>query len=65
MKKFSLINTSMILVLLVITASGCAPKAVEPQVEKVVYLINGALGDNAFYDFRSARHRPHCQGVWS
>jgi len=40
----------MILVLLVITASGCAPKAAEPQVEKVVYLINGALGDNAFYD---------------
>jgi basic membrane protein A len=29
---------------------GCAPAASAPKAQKVVYLINGALGDNAFYD---------------
>ncbi|HZW02897.1 MAG TPA: BMP family ABC transporter substrate-binding protein [Anaerolineaceae bacterium] len=29
---------------------GCSPEAAEPETERVVYLINGALGDNAFYD---------------
>jgi basic membrane protein A len=29
---------------------GCAPKAAAPETTKVVYLINGSLGDNAFYD---------------
>ncbi|MGB9640466.1 MAG: BMP family ABC transporter substrate-binding protein [Anaerolineales bacterium] len=31
--------------------SACAPKqAPQPTAKRVVYLINGALGDNAFYD---------------
>jgi basic membrane protein A len=50
MKKTSLLNIIMIGVLLAITITGCAQKAAEPKAEKVVYLINGALGDNAFYD---------------
>ena len=29
---------------------GCKPVATGPKTDKVVYLINGALGDNAFYD---------------
>ncbi len=38
-----------------LTISGCAPKAAAPassemDTSKVVYLINGSLGDNAFYD---------------
>jgi len=31
-------------------AVGCAPGSKGPKANKVVYLINGALGDNAFYD---------------
>jgi basic membrane protein A len=30
--------------------SACTPAASTPATDKVVYLINGALGDNAFYD---------------
>jgi len=40
----------LMLAILVVSLTGCAPKAEEPKTEKVVYLINGALGDNAFYD---------------
>lgn len=41
-----------VLVLAVVASLvGCsAPAASGPQAQKVVYLINGALGDNAFYD---------------
>jgi basic membrane protein A len=35
---------------LILVATGCAQTAATPQTQKVVYLINGALGDNAFYD---------------
>lgn len=44
MKMFSLV------LLLSLLLSACAPQAAAPQAQKVVYLINGALGDNAFYD---------------
>ncbi len=40
----------IIVAMLSISLFGCAPKAAAPETEKVVYLINGALGDNAFYD---------------
>lgn len=43
------IFTLLILALLAALV-GCSPAAGEPQTERVVYLINGALGDNAFYD---------------
>lgn len=33
-----------------ITAAGCSPQAAQETSKKVVYLINGSLGDNAFYD---------------
>jgi basic membrane protein A len=36
--------------LLVLTSAGCAQQGGAPDTKKVVYLINGALGDNAFYD---------------
>jgi basic membrane protein A len=36
--------------ILALVAGGCAPNAAEPASQKVVYLINGSLGDNAFYD---------------
>lgn len=35
---------------LILGAAGCAPASTAPQTQKVVYLINGALGDNSFYD---------------
>ena len=42
----------MLLALMLISLSfaGCKPKVTGPKTDKVVYLINGALGDNAFYD---------------
>lgn len=48
MKKFVyvLLLVAMTLVLL----TGCAQQPTAPKTLKVVYLINGALGDNAFYD---------------
>ncbi len=47
MKKFLFVT---IIVLLVASLVGCAPANQAPQSEKVVYLINGALGDQSFYD---------------
>ena len=47
MKKFVFV---MIVVLLVASLVGCAPANQSPETEKVVYLINGALGDQSFYD---------------
>lgn len=42
----------MLLALMVVGLSltGCKPTTTGPKTDKVVYLINGALGDNAFYD---------------
>jgi len=48
MKKLGLLLT--IITVIAIAAAGCSPKAEEPATTKVVYLINGSLGDNAFYD---------------
>ncbi len=45
--------------------AGCAPSSKGPKAQKVVYLINGALGDNAFYDSGKAgidAHRRPVQG---
>lgn len=36
--------------LILVLATGCAQQASTPETKRVVYLINGALGDNAFYD---------------
>lgn len=45
-------KTLFVLLTIIMIASlvGCAPAASAPKAQKVVYLINGALGDNAFYD---------------
>lgn len=41
----------LVIALLTTALIGCAPQAGgETQAKRVVYLINGALGDNAFYD---------------
>ncbi len=47
MKKLVFIT---IVMLLVVSMVGCAPANQAPETEKVVYLINGALGDQSFYD---------------
>jgi basic membrane protein A len=47
MKKFVFV---MIVVLLVTSLVGCTTASQAPETEKVVYLINGALGDQSFYD---------------
>ncbi|MCX5973297.1 MAG: BMP family ABC transporter substrate-binding protein [Coprothermobacterota bacterium] len=47
MKKPILI---IIAALLIAGMIGCAPAAQAPKTDKVAYLINGALGDKAFYD---------------
>lgn len=38
------------LMIMSLSLAGCKPTATGPKTDKVVYLINGALGDNAFYD---------------
>ncbi len=47
MKKITLL---LLASLLIASLAACSPAASAPKTEKVVYLINGALGDNAFYD---------------
>ena len=47
-RKFTLIIS--LTMILVVALSACSPKAAEVEEKRVVYLINGALGDNAFYD---------------
>jgi len=47
MKKFVFV---MIVVVLFASLVGCTPSSQSPETEKVVYLINGALGDQSFYD---------------
>lgn len=47
MKKYVFVT---IVILLVASLVGCAPASQAPETEKVVYLINGALGDQSFYD---------------
>lgn len=48
MKKFIYV---MLAALIIASMVGCAPAATAaPKTQKVVYLINGSLGDNAFYD---------------
>ena len=44
------ILTLLVVSLLGMALAGCAPQAEEQETGKVVYVINGALGDNAFYD---------------
>ncbi len=39
-----------LITILAIVIAGCAPKPAAQETTKVVYLINGSLGDNAFYD---------------
>lgn len=41
---------ALLALILVVGLAGCAPAESAPKTEKVVYLINGSLGDNAFYD---------------
>jgi basic membrane protein A len=49
MKKYAVLLT--VLMIVALTAAGCGPAAAtSPASQKVVYLINGSLGDNAFYD---------------
>jgi len=38
------------LMIMGLSFSGCKPTVTGPKTDKVVYVINGALGDNAFYD---------------
>lgn len=47
MKKIVFVLLSVMLITSIV---GCAPAAQTTKTEKVVYLINGSLGDNAFYD---------------
>jgi basic membrane protein A len=46
-KLFTLIT---LIAILSMALAGCAAKPAAPAAQKVVYLINGSLGDNAFYD---------------
>ena len=48
MKKFLMFVT--LITVLALAVAGCAPKETGPETTKVVYVINGSLGDNAFYD---------------
>jgi len=48
--KKNLTNAVMIAAFLILALAGCQTGKTSGEVKKVVYLINGALGDNAFYD---------------
>jgi basic membrane protein A len=48
MKKFIALLT--VISILAIAMAGCAPKPAVKTSQKVVYLINGSLGDKSFYD---------------
>ncbi len=50
MLKKNLTNAVMIAAFLILALAGCQTGKTSGEVKKVVYLINGALGDNAFYD---------------
>ena len=50
MKHTKLVRLLLVVSILAIALAGCAPKEEEASADRVVYLINGALGDNAFYD---------------
>jgi len=40
----------LVAAIILASLAGCAQQTSAPKSQKVVYLINGALGDNAFYD---------------
>jgi len=48
MKKLIMLLT--VFTIIAVAVASCAPKATPQATQKVVYLINGSLGDNAFYD---------------
>jgi len=48
MKKIVMMAT--VFSIIIVAIAGCAPKQAVKGGQKVVYLINGSLGDNAFYD---------------
>ncbi|MEI8131658.1 MAG: BMP family ABC transporter substrate-binding protein [Leptolinea sp.] len=48
MKKIVMLFT--VFTILAVAVGGCTPKPAAPLTQKVVYVINGSLGDNAFYD---------------
>jgi basic membrane protein A len=45
-----LVTLASVLAAALALLAGCAPGSSGSKAQKVVYLINGALGDNAFYD---------------
>ncbi|MGB9666167.1 MAG: BMP family ABC transporter substrate-binding protein [Candidatus Cryosericum sp.] len=45
-----ILSALLVLMLVSLSLTGCKSAASGPKTDKVVYLINGALGDNAFYD---------------
>ncbi len=45
-----IVPIAVVALLASVVLAGCSGKAAGPKTDKVVYLINGALGDNAFYD---------------
>lgn len=47
-RRFWVVITLLIISALIL--GSCAPKAAEKDEKRVVYLINGSLGDNAFFD---------------
>lgn len=50
MKKQRLLFVITLATILVLVLTACSPKAAESETKRAVYLINGSLGDNAFYD---------------
>lgn len=45
-----IVSVVLALMCVILSFAGCKQTANGPKTDKVVYLINGALGDNAFYD---------------
>jgi basic membrane protein A len=50
MSKKNFLYVVVIVSILLVSLTGCQSSQATSAVKRVVYLINGALGDNAFYD---------------
>jgi basic membrane protein A len=50
MSKKNFLYVVVIVSILLVSLTGCQSSQATSDVKRVVYLINGALGDNAFYD---------------
>jgi len=68
LRKFLAIDglfTALVLFMFCVAAMSAFGAGPAAKTDKVVYLINGALGDNAFYGFGRGRYQEHREKLQS